>query len=104
MEGKKDFFFQAGFCVFAAVPLPGLAKQEALFLFRSLRDVCVRALCAVAELLQPCSRRSSFCLHRVLPTIAAAGSCLKRQQRETAIVESVMIMQMPVPWVREAIA
>lgn len=58
--------------------------------------VYVRALRAVAELLQPRSRRSSFRLHRALPTIAAAGSRLKQQQRETAIVKSVMIMQIPV--------
>lgn len=70
----------------------GGARSSVPILFSLVYE---RALRAVAELLQPPSRRSSFCLHRVLPTIAAAGSCLEQQQRETAIVTLVMIMQIP---------
>lgn len=50
---------------------------------------------AVAELLQPCSQRSSSCLHRALPTMAAAGSCLRQHQPATAIVRLVMIVHVP---------
>lgn len=50
---------------------------------------------AVAELLQPRSQRSSSCLHRALPTMAAAGSCLRQHQPATAIVKLVMIVHVP---------
>lgn len=80
----------------SSVPIP-----FSLVYMRGLRAV------AVTELLQPFSERSSSCLYRVLLTIAAAGSGVRQQQRETAMVKLVMIMQIPVccavPWVREAI-
>lgn len=68
--------------MFAAMPLPGLEERGALSSVSiPFSSAYVRALRAVAELLQPGCRRSSSCLHRALPPTAAAGSCLKRQQR-----------------------
>lgn len=67
----------------------------------------VRALHAVAdaELLQPCSQRSSCRLHRAEPSMAAAGSCERQQQPATAMLNLVMIVHIPgaVPRAREAI-
>lgn len=93
MEGKRIFSSRVlCVCSNASSRAGGASSSVPIPFFL----VYVRALHAVAELLQPRSQRSSFCLHPVLPTIAAAGSCLKQQQRETAIVKLVMIMQIPV--------
>lgn len=92
MEGKRIFFSSKVLCVCsnASARAEG-ARSWAPVPF----SMNVRALHAVAELLQPCSQKSSSCLHRAVPTMAAAGSCLRQQQPATAMVKSVMILHIP---------
>ncbi|OWK54997.1 hypothetical protein RLOC_00007815 [Lonchura striata] len=68
--GRRKGFFQAGvLCVCSnAFSRTGGARSCSVLFMKA------RALHAVAELLQPCSQRSSSCLHRAVPTMAAAGS------------------------------